>query len=60
MKQKEEGVENRTGWVFKLSNRPARLRQWSEESMQGALKAVRDGILGVTEWLWSLVFPLLC
>ena len=30
-----------TGRVFKLLNRPATLRQWSEESMQGALKAVQ-------------------
>ena len=47
VKQKEKGVENMTGRVFKLLNRPATLRQWSEESMQGALKAVRDGTLGV-------------
>ena len=49
-----------TGRVFELSHRPATLRQWSEESMHGALKAVRDGILDVTERLWSLVFPGLC
>ena len=34
--KRKKGVENETGRVFKLLNRPATLRQWSEESMQGA------------------------
>ena len=46
MKQKEKGVENVTGWVFKLSH-PARLRQWPGEAMHGTMKAVWDGTLGV-------------
>ena len=41
-------------------NRLAKLRQWSEELMQGALMAVRDGTLGVNRAILEFCVSRLC
>ena len=57
-KKASRGKENRrTPAKRKLSNRPKKHRQWSEESMRGAMNAVKEGLMGVNRAALEFAVP---
>ena len=57
-KKASRGKENRRPSASgKLSNRPKKHRQWSEESMLGAMDAVKEGLMGVNRAALEFAVP---
>jgi hypothetical protein len=53
-----KGKENRRAPVKgKVPNRPKKHRQWSEESMLGAMNAVKEGLMGVNRAAFEFAVP---
>ena len=57
-KKASRGKENRRPSASgKLSNRPKKHHQWSEESMLGAMDAVKEGLMGVNHAALEFAVP---
>ena len=57
-KKASRGKENRRSPASgKLPNRPKKHRGWSEESMLGAMNAVKEGLMGVNRAALEFAVP---